>query len=101
MSNPEALAIGRIVQFVLSERETTNPERVGVIVPAIVVDAGQTADGKRFADLAVIVSGIDDLPYSVTFDPKLRRAPMIFAPLVLVSGAAEGSENGQFFFPKR
>lgn len=92
-----ALTPGRIVLYTLTERETVNPERVGASVPALVLEADPIT---RKADLAVFVSGIEDLPYSITFDPKARRAPMILAPTILVNGAAEGSEIGCYHFPR-
>lgn len=94
---------GRIVFYKLTERETMTKERVGAIVPAIVINVN--ADGS--ADLGVFLNGRVDLPSVVHWEPEAKRVPLILAPLAWVGGAALSSDAngdpnpGAYAWPKR
>jgi|APCry1669188970_1035186.scaffolds.fasta_scaffold01748_5 hypothetical protein len=98
----EALAVGRIVRYKLTERETITKERVGAVVPAIVINVNP----DQTADLGVFLNGRVDLPSVVHWEPEAKRIPLILAPLAWVGAVAQDMVNGEpasgmFGFPRR
>lgn len=96
---PQPATQGRIVLYALTERETMTKERVGALVPALVIN--ENTDGT--ADLAVFLNGRVDLPSVVHWEPEAKRVPLILAPLAWVGGAKVASEPtpGAYTWPKR
>lgn len=93
---------GRIVLYALTERETLTKERVGAVVPAIVINVN--TDGS--ADLGVFLNGRVDLPSVVHWEPEAKRVPLILAPLAWVGAVSQDMMNadpspGMFAWPKR
>jgi hypothetical protein len=84
----EALAVGRIVRYKLTERETI------------------TKEPDQTADLGVFLNGRVDLPSVVHWEPEAKRIPLILAPLAWVGAVAQDMVNGEpasgmFGFPRR
>ena len=94
---------GRFLSYRLTERETISKERVGAIVPALVIQSN--ADGT--SDLAVFLNGRVDLPSVVHWEPEAKRVPLILAPLAWVGGVKLAPdmngepEPGACAWPKR
>ena len=89
------LTVGRIVHFRLTERETMSKDRVGEIVPALVIAVNK--DGT--ANLGAFLNGRADMPQVVQWEPEANRVPLILAPIAWVGSAREGTNAGDFSWP--
>lgn len=90
--NESEVQRNRMVIYRLSDKDTTNLERVGAEVSAFIESPSE--DG---ATLVVYLTPLD-VPAAINFDPKLRRAPINLCSVAWIPDVKRGSGVGEFRF---